>query len=578
MTDLPMYSVQEVPISNGLISQIINTSQLDSQANKCPWILTKAEIVQHAQFDCEYEEKKAETLGFSQANSNCDLSNRYGFCTESDDEIIKQMLLNGLMISNVKYNTLGFSKCGSYVTRFIDVCLKYYHFQNPSEDDVRVVIFKYFLGKVTKCVPKASYATEIIEPTQGFDAHQSVIEPTPIEPIHQQFEKSQVYLYEFDSLRGIPVMRPRQCIPVAVLSYTKDKMLEAEIYRTRECAKMSSSDLEDSGSQCSNNSASESLKGNDRFANNPQLKAIVDAINSRPINSAPILPRRKRVGAIPTGGAGGVDNCVSVSERLANNPQLKAIVDQINSRPALENAPMLPPRNGRVPRSNGKATYYNQTPAVTASSPNYGYNDAYYDYNDQYYEYVCDSAAPSTSSSSSSTAFYQNNPWQTQEPSVGRIGGGATGSVNAQRGANNLQHHRGGSMNAVSPRRGSNGYHYNPGNQKQMPPSGGGASSSKNFWDSYEYGSGAPAPSRVTNQYHQQQTAPLQRHNENGSGGAVNFGYHSYNNDSYYNVQPQNHRGAITGGNGVAKSYQGGRGLSFRGRGRGRGNGFQHFH
>ena len=48
------------------------------------------------------------------------------------------------------------------------------------------------LGRSTTAIPRAATATEFIEPTQGYDAHQCALLPQEGIPTQAQFDRSQV--------------------------------------------------------------------------------------------------------------------------------------------------------------------------------------------------------------------------------------------------------------------------------------------------------------------------------------------------------------------------------------------------
>ena len=52
--------------------------------------------------------------------------------------------------------------------------------------------FQFIAGRPTKAIPRVASASEFIEPTQGFDSHESVIPPNPTDSLQNQFDRSQV--------------------------------------------------------------------------------------------------------------------------------------------------------------------------------------------------------------------------------------------------------------------------------------------------------------------------------------------------------------------------------------------------
>ena len=53
-------------------------------------------------------------------------------------------------------------------------------------------VLQYVRGKCTTAIPRVASAAEYIEPTQGFDAHVSVIPPRAADSLQNQFDRSQV--------------------------------------------------------------------------------------------------------------------------------------------------------------------------------------------------------------------------------------------------------------------------------------------------------------------------------------------------------------------------------------------------
>ncbi|CAD5115687.1 unnamed protein product [Dimorphilus gyrociliatus] len=78
------------------------------------------------------------------------------------------------------------------------------------------------MGRLTTAIPRTSNIRECIEPTQGCDAHVSVLPANVDDVLQTQFDRSQVYLYEIDTLL-FPSRRPRQVCPLGVLTFTVDE-------------------------------------------------------------------------------------------------------------------------------------------------------------------------------------------------------------------------------------------------------------------------------------------------------------------------------------------------------------------
>ena len=51
---------------------------------------------------------------------------------------------------------------------------------------------QYISGRPTTAIPRVASASEFIEPTQGFDCHESVISPDARDSLQNKFDRSQV--------------------------------------------------------------------------------------------------------------------------------------------------------------------------------------------------------------------------------------------------------------------------------------------------------------------------------------------------------------------------------------------------
>lgn len=56
----------------------------------------------------------------------------------------------------------------------------------------KTLVLQYISGRSTTAIPRVASAAEFIEPTQGFDSHESVINPDPRDSLQNKFDRSQV--------------------------------------------------------------------------------------------------------------------------------------------------------------------------------------------------------------------------------------------------------------------------------------------------------------------------------------------------------------------------------------------------
>ena len=76
--------------------------------------------------------------------------------------------------------------CLCYI--LLDVCL----ISTRGSSNSHCCVLQYVRGKCTTAIPRVASAAEYIEPTQGFDAHVSVIPPRAADSLQNQFDRSQV--------------------------------------------------------------------------------------------------------------------------------------------------------------------------------------------------------------------------------------------------------------------------------------------------------------------------------------------------------------------------------------------------
>ncbi|CAH3141256.1 unnamed protein product, partial [Porites lobata] len=104
---------------------------------------------------------------------------------------------------------------GVTVWRCPDLCLRAFNW--PASGSAFLLVFKIVKGKVKSVAPKSSPGTPNLEPTPNHDCHvprntanSSVTDLTTL------LRSTQCYLYEYND-EGLPVKRPRHCLPFAVI-------------------------------------------------------------------------------------------------------------------------------------------------------------------------------------------------------------------------------------------------------------------------------------------------------------------------------------------------------------------------
>lgn len=237
------------------ISGLLHGSYLAS-AFTSKWMPAKIQIIQNTKLEEEYKEKKQSML---LSLSGDDLEESYGFVVETSLPRLDMIPHIGLTARDSEYNVLGYNRMGVYLCRHADICLEHALITHPTEEVIQLIICRYVPGRRTTAIPRVSprlaASAEFIEPTKGFDSHVSFLPATTRDALQNQFDRSQVYLYETrEPLQ--PSTRPRQVLPYAIVSYTPGGE-----YKETVDAKATT---------------------DDKLASNPRLRQIVEAINSKP--------------------------------------------------------------------------------------------------------------------------------------------------------------------------------------------------------------------------------------------------------------------------------------------------------
>ena len=138
----------------------------------------------------------------------------FAIVTETEAKIMSS---KGLSCGNGISHVLGNKSMGVYLFRCIDVCLRVAAYKLGNTAKVTLMAFKVALGKV-KPVTLRSPNDESLEPTPLFDCHVSQARPSLNEKFVSVISKTMMYAYEYDD-DGLPVQRPRQCLPYAILTF-----------------------------------------------------------------------------------------------------------------------------------------------------------------------------------------------------------------------------------------------------------------------------------------------------------------------------------------------------------------------
>ncbi|UJR30346.1 hypothetical protein I4U23_017882 [Adineta vaga] len=117
---------------------------------------------------------------------------------------------------------LGHSKCGVYVCKYADVCIRHASVRRTWEGNltIKMIVFKIVEGKKTAALVRKGPKLQPISPTVHFTCHSSVITPKETDDLEKQFDQSQIFLYEFKGRET--VKRPHHCLPYAIVSLIQD--------------------------------------------------------------------------------------------------------------------------------------------------------------------------------------------------------------------------------------------------------------------------------------------------------------------------------------------------------------------
>ncbi|CAF1298683.1 unnamed protein product [Adineta ricciae] len=139
-------------------------------------------------------------------------------------EEIRTEIITILLLSSFSndYRFERHSKCGVYVCKYADVCIRHASARRTWEGNVgmKMLVFKIVEGKQTTALVRKGSKLQPIAPTANFTSHCSIIVPKETDDLEKQFDQSQIFLYEFEGRETIK--RPHHCLPYAVVSLIQD--------------------------------------------------------------------------------------------------------------------------------------------------------------------------------------------------------------------------------------------------------------------------------------------------------------------------------------------------------------------
>ncbi|XP_071129133.1 uncharacterized protein [Mytilus edulis] len=182
---------------------------------KANWEVTSVCLVENKTLEDAYRTKRNEMK--EDGRHSRELAEQYAYVSMKDPKISQKVAQDGLKTRELNNNSLGNSKFGVYLCKHADVQLGL--FDTSGQETCQLMIFKVTLGKskVMNLQPTMS-----VEPTPNYDSHINQLKPSPMDVLSIQNHRSQIYLYEYDD-DCEPVQRPRQCLPYALITYTKIK-------------------------------------------------------------------------------------------------------------------------------------------------------------------------------------------------------------------------------------------------------------------------------------------------------------------------------------------------------------------
>ncbi|CAF1292345.1 unnamed protein product [Adineta steineri] len=184
------------------------------------WKPIKVELIVNTQLTDDFFAIRKKFEKASDGNRS-EFEEHYGFLIENDNQI-SEICNNGYHCTETPFNVLGHSKCGVYVCKYADVCIRQASVRRTWEGSVtiKMLIFKIVEGKQTAALVRKGPKLQPIAPTPLFTSHSSVITPKETDDLEKQFDQSQIFLYEFEGREA--VKRPHHCLPYAIVSLIQD--------------------------------------------------------------------------------------------------------------------------------------------------------------------------------------------------------------------------------------------------------------------------------------------------------------------------------------------------------------------
>ncbi|XP_064643369.1 uncharacterized protein LOC135497410 isoform X2 [Lineus longissimus] len=318
-------------------------SFLEQNTSQVCWRPAGFELVKNEELAGRYQGRKAELVS---DRSPEELEDKYAFLIAKSKKDFWAIINSGLHSAMSLFSVFGPAKSGVYLYQHADLCLKNYALAHPVDKDVQLIVFKYFEGKLKKFVANTGQS-ETKELTPGTDCHMCSLRPIGTDKPELQFLKSQVYLYELDEY-DFPACRPRQCIPYAIVTFTKATLASSSQESTSTASRVNSSSRPNGGN-------TKQLRGADRFTNYPGLIDIIAGINAKPSVKSTAPPSKSPRGqsqeknsesSRQRNDSDRSDNSRGRPESLrslrpGDNPKLREVIEKVNSK-KVEKSSLLP--------------------------------------------------------------------------------------------------------------------------------------------------------------------------------------------------------------------------------------------
>ncbi|XP_032828295.1 uncharacterized protein LOC116952776 isoform X1 [Petromyzon marinus] len=193
------------------IKAYLSQCLLDPNDNLKMCEFTKICLIYNPSLLQSFSEKRREMKSLGRRGQELEVG--FGFLVVKHSATVESIYRQGLCVNHCDIKALGDPSQGVYLTRHIDICLKVCIQRGLLRGTI--VIFKVLYGRVKSLIPRTQH-DKPLEPSCNYDCHIPQKVPKINEPLNLQV-CSLVYLYEYDSIM-LPVKRPRQCLPYAVIN------------------------------------------------------------------------------------------------------------------------------------------------------------------------------------------------------------------------------------------------------------------------------------------------------------------------------------------------------------------------